>query len=159
MRSANYHIICVNVPQGFVSAMFSVFRFWGVVFFTPRNQYIKIHQFFFLYSRGCEYKRGMICTETNSQEFGKYVENNCSKILSCIRASASTGPACIRAKINSSRMFSCMYWFCAGGYFHRGFLAKKCKIKSELPQAYFGNMQTKNSSVNFAASAPHAAEA
>ena len=43
-------------------------------------------------------------------------ENDSSKIFSCIRASANTGPACIRAKINSPRIFSCMYWFCAGGY-------------------------------------------
>ena len=38
------------------------------------------------------------------------------KYFSCIRASANTGPACIRAKINSPGIFSCMYWFCAGGY-------------------------------------------
>ena len=37
------------------------------------------------------------------------------KIFSWMCASANTGPACIRAKINSTRMFSCMYWFCAGG--------------------------------------------
>ena len=46
----------------------------------------------------------------------QYSGNTSSKIFSCIRASANTGPACIRAKINSPRFFSCMYWFCAGGY-------------------------------------------
>ena len=50
------------------------------------------------------------------QEFGYYAENDSSTIVSCIRASANTGPACIRGKINSPRIFSCMYWFCAGGY-------------------------------------------
>ena len=49
------------------------------------------------------------------QEFGQYVENDSSKIFSCISASANTGPACIHSKINSPRNFSCMYWFCAGG--------------------------------------------
>ena len=32
------------------------------------------------------------------QEFGKYAENNPSKIFSCIRMSVNTAPACIRAK-------------------------------------------------------------
>ena len=49
------------------------------------------------------------------KNLSKYSGNTCSKIFSCIRASANTGPACIRAKINSPRDFSCMYWFCAGG--------------------------------------------
>ena len=52
-----------------------------------------------------------ICEGANT-----YFKNNSSNIFSCIRASANTGPACIRAKINSPRIFSCMYWFCAGGY-------------------------------------------
>ena len=30
-------------------------------------------------------------------------------------ARVNTGPVCIRAKINSPRIFSCIYWFCAGG--------------------------------------------
>ena len=34
-----------------------------------------------------------------SQEFGNYAENDSSKIVSCICASANTGPACSRAKI------------------------------------------------------------
>ena len=46
-------------------------------------------------------------------------QNNSSKVFSCIRASANTGPTCICAKINSSRIISCMYWFCAGGYVPR----------------------------------------
>ena len=53
-----------------------------------------------------------ICEGANT-----YFKNNLSKIFSCIRASANTGPACIRAKINSPRIISCMYWLCAGGYF------------------------------------------
>ena len=44
-----------------------------------------------------------------------YFKNNSSKLFSCIRTSANTGPTCIRSKINSSRSFSCMYRFCAGG--------------------------------------------
>ena len=43
-------------------------------------------------------------------------QNNSSKIFSCIGTHANTGPTCIRAKIYSSRIFSCMYRFCAGGY-------------------------------------------
>ena len=46
-------------------------------------------------------------------------KNNSSKIFSCIRTSANTGPTCIREKNNSSRIFSCMYRFCAGGYVFR----------------------------------------
>ena len=45
-----------------------------------------------------------------------YFKNNSSNIFSCIGVSANTGPACICAKVNSSRIVSCMYWFCAGGY-------------------------------------------
>ena len=45
-------------------------------------------------------------------------QNNSSIIFSCIRTSANTGSTCIRAKINSSRFFSCMYRFCAGGNLH-----------------------------------------
>ena len=45
-----------------------------------------------------------------------YFKHNSSKLFSCICVSANTGPTCIRAKINSSRTLSCMYWFCAGGY-------------------------------------------
>ena len=33
------------------------------------------------------------------QEFGQYADNDPAKKLSCIRASANTGPACIRAKL------------------------------------------------------------
>ena len=49
------------------------------------------------------------------KNLAKYSGNTSSNIFSCIRGSANTGPACIRAKINSPRCFSCMYWFCAGG--------------------------------------------
>ena len=41
--------------------------------------------------------------------FGKYLLENDS----CIRASANTGPSCIRPTLSS-----CMYWFCAGRYSH-----------------------------------------
>ena len=50
-----------------------------------------------------------ICEGANT-----YLKNNSSEIFSCIHASANTGPARIRAKINSREMFYCMYWFCAG---------------------------------------------
>ena len=39
---------------------------------------------------------------------------------------------CIRAKINSPRIFSCMYWFCAGGYSRWGSASKN---KSKKPWA------------------------
>ena len=51
------------------------------------------------------------------QSANTYFKNNSSEIFSCIRTSANTGPTCILAKINSSRIFSCMYRFCAGGYY------------------------------------------
>ena len=51
------------------------------------------------------------------KNLAQYSGNTSSKVFSCIRASVNTGPACIRAKINSPRIFSCMYWFCAGGYY------------------------------------------
>ena len=38
-------------------------------------------------------------------KYGKYTEDYSSRIFSCIRASANTGPACIREKINSPRFF------------------------------------------------------
>ena len=43
------------------------------------------------------------------QEFGSYAENDPSITLSCIHASAKTGPTCIRTKMNSPRILSCMY--------------------------------------------------
>ena len=52
-----------------------------------------------------------ICEGANT-----YFKKNSSKIFACICASANTGPTCICAKINSSRLFSCMYCFRAGGY-------------------------------------------
>ena len=63
----------------------------------------------------CEY-RHYINTEGRGQSANTYFEKNSSKIVSCIRTHVNTGPTCIRAKINSSRNFSCMYRFCAGGY-------------------------------------------
>ena len=55
--------------------------------------------------------------EGRGQSANTYFKNISSKIFFCIRTHANTGPTCIRAKINSSRFFSCMYRFCAGGYF------------------------------------------
>ena len=51
------------------------------------------------------------------QSANTYFENNSSIIFSCIRTSANTGSTCIRAKINSSRFFSCRYRFCVMEYF------------------------------------------
>ena len=51
-----------------------------------------------------------ICEGANT-----YFKNNSSKIFSCIRASANTGPACIRAKINSPRLFPACIGFVPGG--------------------------------------------
>ena len=62
----------------------------------------------------CEY-RHYINTEGRGQSANTYFKNSSSKIFFCIRTHANTGPTCIRAKINSSRIFSCMYRFCAGG--------------------------------------------
>ena len=45
-----------------------------------------------------------ICEGANT-----YFQNNSTKIFSYIRASANTGPACIRAKILIPKNFSCMY--------------------------------------------------
>ena len=49
------------------------------------------------------------------QESSYSAENDPSKIFSCIRASANTGPACIRAKINSPRIFPACIGFVPGG--------------------------------------------
>ena len=73
-------------------------------------------KYFYVLAPGmCEY-RHYINTEGRGQSANTYFKNNSSKIFSCIRTHANTGPTCIRAKINSSRFFSCMYRFCAGGY-------------------------------------------
>ena len=50
-------------------------------------------------------------------KYGKYEENSSSKIFSCIRASANTGPACIGAKISSPRIFPACIGFVPGGIF------------------------------------------
>ena len=49
-----------------------------------------------------------------------YFKNNSSNIFSCICVSANTGPICMCAKINSSRFFSCMYWFLCRGVMREG---------------------------------------
>ena len=43
-----------------------------------------------------------------------YFKKNFSKIVSCICASANTGPTCNRAKINSSRIFPACIGFVPG---------------------------------------------
>ena len=69
-------------------------------------------------------------------KYGRYEENCSSKIFSCIRASANTGPTCIGAKINSPRIFSCMYWFCAGGYISNSLKILLCKLCNALHAHY-----------------------
>ena len=49
------------------------------------------------------------------QSANTYFKNNSSKIVSCIRTSANTGPTCIRAKLNSSRIFPACIGFVPGG--------------------------------------------
>ena len=51
-----------------------------------------------------------------------YFKNDSSKLFSFICASATTGPTCICAKVNSSRFFACMYRFVprGGGVTFRG---------------------------------------
>ena len=57
----------------------------------------------------------MYTPRNNFPQFGSYAENDSSKIFSCIRASANTGPACIREKITSPRIFSAFIGFVPGG--------------------------------------------
>ena len=82
-----------------------------------RNQYINNSPgIFILYSCGCEYRRGMYLHQMNSlKNLAQYSGNTSSKIFSCIRASANTGPACIRAKMNSPRIFPAYIGFVPGG--------------------------------------------
>ena len=55
-----------------------------------------------------------ICAGANT-----YFKHDSSKIVSCICASANTGPACIRAKINSPRLFFLhVLVLCRGVRFH-----------------------------------------
>ena len=49
------------------------------------------------------------------KNLAQYSGNTSSKIFSCIRASANTGPSCIRAKINSPRFFPACIGFVPGG--------------------------------------------
>ena len=50
---------------------------------------------------------------------GKYIRKIVLRkyfpVFARVRIQAPHAAACIRAKINSPRFFSCMYWFCAGG--------------------------------------------
>ena len=73
-------------------------------------------KYFYVLAPGmCEH-RHYINTEGKGQSANTYFKSNSSKIFSCIRTHANTGPTCIHAKFHSSRIFSCMYRFCAGGY-------------------------------------------
>ena len=55
------------------------------------------------------------CILAGANTGAKHAENDSSNFLFCVRASANTGPACIRKKNEFPWIFSCMYWFCAGG--------------------------------------------
>ena len=59
--------------------------------------------------------RHVIRIETNSLKNLAKMQRMIPPVFSCICASANAGPACIRAIIISSGLFSCMYCFCAGG--------------------------------------------
>ena len=52
--------------------------------------------------------RHVFATKRIPKEFGKYAENNSSKIVACIRTSASTGLACIRAEIPKNVFPACV---------------------------------------------------
>ena len=55
--------------------------------------------------------------DESPQEFGKYEDNNSSKIFSCIRPNVNTGTAMyLREKLVPQEFLSCVYWFCARGY-------------------------------------------
>ena len=77
------------------------------------------------------------------KNLAKYSGNTSSKIFSCIRASADAGPACIRAKINSPRIFSCMYWFCAGTYRFLQKSAVSCE-NLRFPVVFCANLRLPN---------------
>ena len=105
-----------------------------------RNQYINNSPEIFSCIRpGVNTCAACICTEINSpriflcigtrdvriqalyqyrgqgQSANTYFKNNSSKIFSCIRTNANTGPTCI-----IQEFCSCMYRFCAGGYSAKG---------------------------------------
>ena len=67
-------------------------------------------------SPGCEYMHSMYSHRNEFlHELGTYVENTSSKIFARIRASANTGPACLRAKIDSPRILPACIGFVPGG--------------------------------------------
>ena len=53
----------------------------------------------------CKYRHYISIQRAWGQSTNTYFKNNSSNIFSCIRTHANTGPTCIRAKINSSRIF------------------------------------------------------
>ena len=114
--------------------IFDIFRH-DFTYPLARNQFINsCQEHFFLHSPACEDMRHMhlhrnefptatvsiqregvnvqihVCEGANT-----YCKNNSSIILSCICASANTGPACTCAKINSSRFFPACTGFVPGG--------------------------------------------
>ena len=88
-----------------------------------RNQYINTSPGVFSCIRAgaSEYRRGMYSHRVNSpKNLAKSSGNTSSKIFSCIRAVANTGPACIRATINSPRVFPACIGFVPGGTSREG---------------------------------------
>ena len=75
----------------------------------PKNVFMYWHQ-------GCA-NTDTISIQRAGQSANTYFKNNSSKIFSCIRTRANTGPTCIRAKINSSRFFPAYIGFVPGGKF------------------------------------------
>ena len=65
------------------------------------------------------------------KNLAKYSGNTSSIIFSCIRASANTGPACIRAKIDSPRICPACIGFVPGGIF-RDPLKRPFQIRTNL---------------------------
>ena len=96
--------------------------------------------------QGCA-NTGTISIQRAGQSANRYCKNNSSTAFSCICTSANTGPTCIRAKNNSSRIVSCMYRFCAGGYLSHETIARlsgggrwgtsKQHMKLQQPRNYY----------------------
>ena len=113
--------------------------------FAPKLTLPKI---FFMYNIGTRDVRiqALYQYRGQGQSANTYFKNNSLKIFSCIRTSANTGPTCIRAKINSSRFFSCMYRFCAGG---------TTPIACTLPAVCFLTIQTRPATILTVSSPQH----
>ena len=71
-------------------------------------------KYFYVLATGvCEYSH-YIHTEVGGKGANTYFKNSSSRVFTVFARVRIQAPACIRTKINSSRMFSCMYRFCAG---------------------------------------------